>query len=789
MAELLKSNSSIDTSLITDPMKLSNEPLQENVVKQKKRKRQYDLESENKQKEKDEAYNRELQEQQYKRLMHLLNRSKFYASYIVNKINSNAEKDTSKGSKKGVKKSIATDENTPPQDTGKKKVPKNYDIQDYITDDLRKKIDVKRNKLNLSDEDIEQELINDSENGADEATINDDFKAPKYFTGNLRDYQKDGFHWLKVLYENGINGILADEMGLGKTVQVIALLCHLIEKRQDGPYLIIAPLSTIPNWMMEFEKFAPQLPVVLLYGNRDERLIAQGEIRKKHKMPQNYSTQPIVLTSFEVPLFEKSFIKSQNWRYIIIDEGHRIKNYECILIQVLKACKSMNRLLLTGTPLQNNLAELWSLLNFLLPEIFHDLAVFESWFDAKQLDYDEGTKKMLKLEEEKNVLGTLREILKPFMLRREKTDVCLDIPPKKEVVVYAPLTKLQHDLYTAVLNREIHRLSKSDETTLIYPDVDGKRPKRSCVLRNIGNNNFERGMSPSNSGQENDDSSDTEVWKQTKPVDKNNLLIWKQYTNINDRNRNFLVNIQMKHRVPMYKKIVNHPYLVYCPLDASGLPKIDEDLIKSSGKLMVLDAMLAKLKSQGHKVLLFSTMTLILDMIEDYLMLRDYGYVRLDGNIRLEDRKENIKRFNESSDIFLFLISTRAGGVGLNLAAADTVIIYDSDWNPQMDIQAMARCHRIGQNRPVVVYKLCTKGTIDEAIMARAESKRVLEKMVISKKIQGFNMNDKGTLIELRSFLESKECQVVASENEAFTEEELNKLIDRSDLYAIHKKP
>lgn len=198
---------------------------------------------------------------------------------------------------------------------------------------MRKKIDVKQNNLNLSEEDIEEELIRDSEDKTEGKTVNNAFKTPKYFTGNLRDYQKEGFHWLKVLYENGINGILADEMGLGKTIQVIALLCHLIEKRQDGPYLIIAPLSTIPNWMIEFEKFAPTLPVLLLYGNQDERLIAKQDIKKKHKMVQNYSTPPIVLTSFEVPLFEQSFVKSQNWRYIIIDEGHRIKNYECMLIQ------------------------------------------------------------------------------------------------------------------------------------------------------------------------------------------------------------------------------------------------------------------------------------------------------------------------------------------------------------------------------------------------------------------------------------------------------------------------
>lgn len=371
----------------------------------------------------------------------------------------------------------------------------------------------------------------------------------------------------------------------------------------------------------------------------------------------------------------------------------------------------MNRLILTGTPLQNNLAELWSLLNFLSPEIFDDLGTFESWFDAKEIQHQHGTEKFLKQEEEKQVILSLREILKPFMLRRIKSDVCLDIPPKKELIVYAPLTELQHDLYKAVLNYDLEMLSKIEIPDLIIQTENGERPKRLCALRSkygsIGNK--PQNEVSNSSLQEIENNNEWKVIK-SESVEQEQLSKWKQYTNVTERNRDFLVRIQFKIRgkcinailhiisihilycymlfryfylyflVPMYKKIVNHPYLVHCPLDPTGLPKIDNDLIRSSGKLLVLDAMLAKLKMQGHKVLLFSTMTLILDMIEDYLLLRDYNYVRLDGLTKIETRKKNINAFNNDPNMFLFLITTRAGGVGLNLMGADTVIIYDSDW-------------------------------------------------------------------------------------------------------------
>ncbi|XP_017755570.1 PREDICTED: lymphoid-specific helicase-like [Eufriesea mexicana] len=776
-----KINVSNDTSLVTDnaksivnDIKFSNEPSNDAKIAEKKRKRKEKAESK---RLADEKYNHIVQEQQYKRLMHLLNRSKFYASYIVNKINNSLVKDA-EVIKRNEKELDSIDENTPPQEIEKKK---SHNSQTYISKDVKRKVHINKNKLNLSENEIEYELVINSESKTKDID-NVIVETPKYFNGDLRDYQKEGLKWLKVLYENGINGILADEMGLGKTIQVIALLCHLLEKKQDGPYLLVAPLSTIPNWMLEFEKFAPKLPVVLFHGTQEKHILKR-KIKQKYKITETYSTLPIVLTTFEVPLHESNFIKSLNWKYIIIDEGHRIKNHKCQLLQVLKSCRSMNRLLLTGTPLQNNLAELWSLLNFLLPEIFDDLTVFESWFDAKEHQGDEGTKKFLKLEEDKRVLSSLREILQPFLLRREKANVCLDIPPKKELIVYAPLTQLQHDLYKALINRDIDEFNKIEEDLIIHSD-DGNRPKRKCALKSmyIMNTRFEREVSLSTTFQQSDESMDSDVWKQVNPKNEQNLITWNKYTNVTNDNRDFLIHIHSRHHI-FYKKIVNHPYLIHYPLGLDLSPKIDEELIKSSGKLLVLDAMLARLKKRGHRVLLFTTMTMILDIIEDYLSLRNYKYIRLDGTTKLIDRKERIEDFNTNSEIFLFLMTTRAGGVGLNLVGADTVIVYDCDWNPQVDIQAVARCHRIGQTRPVMIYKLCTKGTIDEAIINRAEAKRLLEKVVISKHIKEINVRNKADLIKLQKMLESNEHQVVASENEVFTEEELNQLLDRSGLF------
>lgn len=747
-----------DEEKVAGPTTLNNES---EFERERKRKREEEAEQK---RIRDEEYYEKLHEQRYKRLMHLLDKSQFYADFLMKKISQPPPQ----------KLRIINDENKAPTPVDENKPPQRkrevnsqkYDIRRYISPKIEKKKS-SRSKLNLSEEEIENELST-----IDEPTVDNhkDTDIPKYFNGMLYEYQREGLNWLKLLYENGLNGILADEMGLGKTVQIIALLCHLIERRQGGPFLIVVPLSTMSNWILEFQKFAPSLPIIVFHGNKEKRTKLYKKIKKFHQIVQGYKTQPIVLTTFEMPLQESGFLKTQKWTYIIVDEGHRIKNHQCLLAKMLRTLHSMNRLLLTGTPLQNNLAELWSLLNFLLPEIFDDLAVFESWFDVNEMKTQnaEFTEKILKQEEEKRIIASLREILKPFVLRREKSNLHLNIPPKKEIIVYAPLTPLQCDLYKGVLNSDIHNRTVEDP---ILQTIDNKKPKRACVLRNASNDN-----------------TDINTQLPYEPSKSDKILAkWKQHIHITDQNRDYVLHLKYKSRWMAYKKIVNHPYLIYYPLDDYNFPKVDENIIKISGKFMVMDVLLKNLKSRGHKVLLFSTMTTLLDIIEDYLSLRDYIYVRLDGASNIEERGRDIKRFNTDPEVFLFLISTKAGGTGLNLAAADTVIIFDCDWNPQNDIQAMARCHRIGQTRPVVIYKLCTKGTVDEAIVVRARSKRILEKMVISKEMNKLDITNTDTLMQLKHLLETNDSKVITSTEEVFTEEALDELLDRNDM--IEEQP
>ncbi|PSN55247.1 Lymphoid-specific helicase, partial [Blattella germanica] len=408
----------------------------------------------------------------------------------------------------------------------------------------------------------------------------------------------------------------------------------------------------------------------------------------------------------------------------------------------LKEYRTGNRLLLTGTPLQNNLSELWSLLNFLLPEIFDDLAVFESWFDLTELQQSNNNEEIIKQEKEKNILT-------PFLLRRVKADVALNIPPKKELIVYAPMSPIQLDLYRATVEHNSSRLQRKEEESLVIPDgADGKRAKRKSSLKIA---NYKYDLVKSDDEFETSESLEPEIVIEDKD------------------DENYKIRLAMRNPMMQLRKIVNHPYLVHFPLVPGKKElKVDEELVNKSGKLLVLDAMLAKLKKRGHKVLLFSTFTTLLDLLEDYLIMRDYNYVRLDGAVKIEDRQERIKAFNTDPNLFIFLISTRAGGLGINLTAADTVITYDSDWT-----------------RPVVVYRFVTAGTVDQQIVERAAAKRKLEKMIIQRgkfKLSD-RLQDTINLKELLDLLNSHDYQkVIHSNGYVFTDEELNELLDRSDL-------
>uniref|UniRef100_A0A3P8WPS7 Proliferation-associated SNF2-like protein n=1 Tax=Cynoglossus semilaevis TaxID=244447 RepID=A0A3P8WPS7_CYNSE len=606
-------------------------------------------------------------------------------------------------------------------------------------------------------------------------------QQPELLTGGIMKlYQiEEGFFFLiviqlflcvQMLWENGINGILADEMGLGKTVQCIAHIAMMIEKKVMGPFLVVAPLSTLPNWISEFKRFTPEVSVLLYHGPQSER----AKVLKEFRRPQgSLGMLPVVVTSFEISMIDRKFLQRFQWKYLIVDEGHRIKNLNCRLVRELKMLPTDNKLLLTGTPLQNNLAELWSLLNFLLPEVFDDLKSFESWFDIDTLVEADN---VVAAEREQNILSMLHQILTPFLLRRLKSDVTLEVPPKKEIVVYAPLTAKQEAFYTAVVNKTITKMLGQEKSEAPVALTSSGRPKRNS-RKPVDYKETEK-----------DTPYDLEKYLErvrTEMEQRSSAVVDIQSP------LDAVINLKLQNILMLLKRCCNHPYLVEYPIDPVTQEfKIDEQLVQSSGKFLILDRLLPALKKRGNKVLIFSQMTSILDILMDYCYLRGFEYSRLDGSMSFAERDENIKKFSEDPEVFLFLLSTRAGGLGINLTAADTVIIFDSDWNPQADLQAQDRCHRLGQTKPVVVYRLVTANTIDQKIVERASAKRKLEQMVIhKKKFKGAKAElDQSKscidLDELMDLLKSRdpEKEVKASKGKLISDKDLEILLDRSDL-------
>lgn len=480
------------------------------------------------------------------------------------------------------------------------------------------------------------ELLKDEKRGGQAEVVFRD--SPPFINGTMRDYQIAGLNWLISLHENGISGILADEMGLGKTLQTISFLGYLRHMVGiTGPHLILVPKSTLDNWHREFSRWTPEVNVLVLQGQKDERhqLINDRLIDEKFD---------VCITSYEMVLREKSHLKKFAWEYIIIDEAHRIKNEESSLAQVIRLFNSRNRLLITGTPLQNNLHELWALLNFLLPDVFGESEAFDQWFSGEGQDQD-------------TVVQQLHRVLRPFLLRRVKNDVEKSLLPKKEINVYVGMSEMQVKWYQKILEKDIDA-------------VNGAGGKRESKTR--------------------------------------------------------LLNIVMQLR-----KCCNHPYL-FEGAEPGPPYTTDEHLVFNAGKMVVLDKLLKRLQKQGSRVLIFSQMSRLLDILEDYCVFRQYQYCRIDGGTAHEDRISAIDEYNKpGSEKFVFLLTTRAGGLGINLTTADTVVLYDSDWNPQADLQAMDRAHRIGQTKQVVVYRFVTDSAIEERVLERAAQKLRLDQLVI----------------------------------------------------------
>uniref|UniRef100_A0A673HLE5 Proliferation-associated SNF2-like protein n=1 Tax=Sinocyclocheilus rhinocerous TaxID=307959 RepID=A0A673HLE5_9TELE len=734
-----------------------------------------------------QSWEKDSQEMRFRRLQHLLEKSNIYSKFLLTKMEQQQQdvsilfKDRKELSQKDVYLVKWHGSRCLRAEVERKKRERedDYKIADVMTKEVSLQcslffsdtINEAHSSVKLEAEDIEkmsdtnsdikgrlsETLRENSKQMLDlERTVNGQpvpAQQPKLFTGGvMRLYQVEGIEWLRMLWENGINGILADEMGLGKTIQCIAHIAMMVEKKVLGPFLVVAPLSTLPNWISEFKRFTPEVSVLLYHGPQKERM----DLVKKIRQPQGpFRMCPVVVTSFEIAMRDRKILQRFHWNYMIVDEGHRIKNLNCRLVQELKMLMTDNKLLLTGTPLQNNLSELWSLLNFLLPDVFDDLKSFESWFDISTITSD--AENIVANEREQNILHMLHQILTPFLLRRLKSDVTLEVPPKKEIVVYAPLTNKQEAFYMAIVNKTIAKLLGQEKVDFEpVPLTSSGRPKR----------------------------------RTRKVVDYYEFVSLFVFTNFTSA-LNSVINLKLQNILMLLKRCCNHAYLIEYPLDpATGEFKIDEQLVEASGKFLILDRMLPELKKRGHKVLIFSQMTSILDILMDYCYLRGYDYSRLDGSMSYADRDENMKTFSSDPEVFLFLLSTRAGGLGINLTAADTVIIFDSDWNPQADLQAQDRCHRIGQTKPVMVYRLITANTIDEKILERASAKRKLEKMVIHKnKFKGSKAELKQTkscvdLNELVELLKSRDYDraVKGTKGKVISDKDLEILLDRSDL-------
>ncbi|PSS36469.1 ATP-dependent DNA helicase [Actinidia chinensis var. chinensis] len=537
--------------------------------------------------------------------------------------------------------------------------------------------------------------------------------VPLLTGGELKPYQIKGVKWLISLWQNGLNGILADQMGLGKTIQTIGFLAHLKGKGLDGPYLVIAPLSTLSNWVNEISRFVPSVNSIIYHGNKKER----DEIRRKH-MPRTIKSEfPIVVTSYEVALVDaRKHLRHYNWKYIVVDEGHRLKNSKCKLFKELKLLPVENKLLLTGTPLHNNLAELWSLLNFILPDIFSSHEEFESWFDLSGKINNEATKEEFEEKRKAQVVAKLHAILRPFLLRRMKSDVEQMLPRKKEIILYATMTEKQRDFKDHLVN---HTLESH-----LRENLDTGRGMKGKL---------------------------------------NNLMI-------------------------QLRKNCYHPDLLISAFDGSYTYPPVEEIVGQCGKFRLLDRLLTKLFARKHKVLIFSQWTKILDIMDYYFGEKGFDVCRIDGSVKLNERKRQIQEFNDvNSNYRLFLLSTRAGGLGINLTAADTCILYDSDWNPQMDLQAMDRCHRIGQTKPVHVYRLATALSIEGRMLKRAFSKLKLEHLVIGKgqfqqertKPSGTDDMEQEELLALLRDNEDAEDKMIQTD---ISDEDLERILDRSDL-------
>ncbi|CAE7225076.1 SNF2, partial [Symbiodinium microadriaticum] len=509
------------------------------------------------------------------------------------------------------------------------------------------------------------------------------------------------------LVDHRMSGILADDMGLGKTVQSLSLLAFLADSRdQQGPHLVVAPLSTLQNWVDEIIQWVPSFRYLVYRGS--ERNLSAAE--KAIMSPDQNNHINLVLTTYETVASRFTFLGHYPWYCVVVDEGHRIKNFQARSSQAVRRLPCQHRLLLTGTPIQNSLRELWSLLSFVAPGAFNSLENFEQWFalppppsvrlGAQEAEEAEMSQ-LLSEEEELLIIQRLHKVLRPFLLRRTKEQVLTDLPPKTEAVIWVPLSSWQKVLYRKGL-RTIQRVA---------------------------------GPAKSSSG---------------------------------GVSANAMSGMALR-------KAVNHPYHYLSKKAASGRPV--EELIRASGKLEFLD----RLVKLGHKILIFAQMRTSLDFLQRLLEHQGLNFSRIDGSTPSTKRAEAVSNFRRDASITVMLLTTKAGGLGLNLQAADTVILFDSDWNPQSDLQACDRAHRIGQTRPVLAVRLMTPTAMDRGLLERSTRKLQMEKKIIRAGHFSDSSAEMSKSLLMQLVKEARQTSKAGSGQRASSLAEMNRLMARSD--------
>ncbi len=520
-----------------------------------------------------------------------------------------------------------------------------------------------------------------------------ELSLPKGLTMTLRPYQKQGYEWLAFLASYGLNGILADDMGLGKTAQTIALLTRMKEQSGHGPNLIVTPTSLADNWKNEIAKFSPGLT----------SMIYRGSPQRRDRLRKELETVDIVLGTYATVRNDASLLREVQWRYVILDEAHFIKNSAAATTKAIKTIPARHRLALTGTPIQNRLTELWSLFDFLMPEFLGRQMRFRENYEDPIARMQSGRAETA--DEQQNgehAMERLRERIKPFVLRRLKTDVARDLPPKIENDIFCSLCPEQVSLYRG--------FSDSDEAKTAVKEL------------------IEKG------------------------ADHAQTAILAALTSL--------------------RKICNHADLMYMPKTGERL-RVEKPLPgyeTRSGKLEALGELLEQCREGGHRALIFCQLTSMLDILGHFLDGMGLQYLRLDGETPGTSRQALVERFNKETNFNAFLISTRAGGTGLNLTGADTVIFYDHDWNPANDQQAQDRAYRIGQLKTVNVYRLICKGTLEEKILRRQMLKKMLASSIVQHDVAGMKALTREELVSLFTFTEEKAADKNAEAKAASTE-------------------